>query len=659
MSSSTSTPLSSAPLQLFPSPSASRPPPSKSSMKKPRSNTPSPAHEDLVGIALQISTKPQIATRVQPADRKIKHITITPRSSTIQVDAKPSNLGSPRRQLRTRRSSALSTETMPHVSEPLLEDDQLSPLPINTSFTPSTPPRIRTPTGRLQRTAVPKEITTTVESNEEHVHAEGDQLSPLPSKEFFRPPTPPNLTEYPSPSSFRSAGSTLVRSNSGATQQTPSSATPAPQMRSMFPQYDHSKPLSRQQYHPCPSSALSPVTRPHFSKRVSRPTLKREDSGVALMDEYQSVPKATTADMLGIWHASTAPSRPSGRKVQLELNQPTGQGMSLAIGTAGSSLYHMEATEHKASPKGGQLKQLAIKKTCPETQIASPVAQLSLNDASKVTGTDTLTAISPHQAAVDAIHIVANTPAACEIAYFDPVGKSPEAARLAQDAVGEAHRRHTCELSRTTRRRDSFGAVTASYQLQHPSLVSLAITVSKATSSAAPNDPKAKITLHHPSATEAAVAAENLALLSLDFATNACILDTPGLLALDEPYLLDTVISAVFAVAVIENDQVVRDVMSFAPPPKTPFAPTATKKRPSRSFSSVAIGMEDKNTKKGRWYRPSSRKSKKAVAKHADDDLPALAHGALTVVSLGVRSAIWLLDAGLKVGAGAVKMAVR
>lgn len=629
-------------------------------MKKPRQTAASASQAELVGIALQINARTQIATRVQPADNQIKHITITPRSSTIQVDAKASNQGSPRRQLRTRRrSSAISLDSVQHVSEPLLEDDQLSPLPINTSFIPSTPPRIRTPTGRLQRAAAPKEISTNTGLDAEDVAADVDQLSPLPSKEFFRPPTPTKATEYPSPSSFRSVGSTLVRSNSGATERSPLDAGPAPQMRSMFPQYDHSKPLSRQQYHPCPSAAPPPSTRPHFSKRASKPTLKREDSAVALMDEYQSVPKATPADVLGIWHASTTSTPPSGRKVQLELNQPAGPGISLSIGVGGRSLYSMETSDHVLSFRDSSIKRLAIQKTCPEAQVASPVAQLSVSGASRSTDAEALTVISPHQAAVDAIQIVANTPAACEIAYFDPVGKSPEAARLAQDAVAEAHRRYNCELIRTTRRRDSFGAVTASYQLQHPSLGALAITVAKATSSAAPNDPKAKITLHHPSATEAAIAAENLALLSLDFATNACILDTPGLLALDEPYLLDTVISAVLAVAVIENDQVVRDIMTFAPPPKTPITTAATKKRSSRSFSPMVRGKEAKKVTQGRWYRSLSKKETKAEVKHADDELPALAHGAFTIVSLGLRSAIWLLEAGLKVGAGAVRMAAK
>ena len=64
-----------------------------------------------------------------------------------------------------------------------------------------------------------------------------------------KPPTPPTSipprsraaspTEVPLPQS--SAGSpTLVRSNSGAT----------PVMRSMFPRYDHNKPLNQQQYRP-------------------------------------------------------------------------------------------------------------------------------------------------------------------------------------------------------------------------------------------------------------------------------------------------------------------------------------------------------------------------------------------------------------------------
>jgi hypothetical protein len=525
-------------------------------------------------------------------------------------------------------------------SEPLVEEDQLSPLPINTSFTQSSPPKIRTPTGRMKKPALPMSLGPIPQYRQDEMIADADQLSPLPSKQFFRPPTPPKTKlEYPS------MPGALMRRNSDATNRSPASASSAVTTRSMFPQYDHSKSLSQQQYFPPPSASPASIRTPQFSKHRSplNGSLRQQDSGVALVDLYQQVPKASPSDVLAIWHASTRSMPPTGRKVQLDLDQPRSGSMSLAIGSCGHTLYAMEAAEYITSSKSETVKQISMTKTCPEAKIPTPVAQLSLPHSLEAKSSDSLTSIFPHQAAVDAIQFVATSPAACEIAYFDPIGTSPEAARLAQDAVAEAHVRYTCEVVRSTRRRDSFGAVTASYRLQHPSLGALPITVTKTHSGNNVRDPKAKISLHHPSATEAAVAAENLVLLSLDFANNTCILDTPGLLALDEPYILDTALTAVYAAAVIENDLVVQETITFEPPPKT----AVSTKRRSQSLSQPSTKAQGS---KGKWYKPFGRKSKVVEIKEAEDELPLLARGALGLVGLGLRGAVWVVGSGVKAG---------
>jgi len=261
--------------------------------------------------------------------------------------------------------------------------------------------------------------------------------------------------------------------------------------------------------------------------------------------------------------------------------------------------------------------------------------------------------IFPHQAIVHAIEAVANSPAASAIATFDPTAASPQAARLAQDAVAEARRRYGCTIARSARRRDSFGTITANYSLEHPTLGAFPVTVAQ-TKKTGSRETKCKISLHHPTAAPAAIAAESLVLTFLDFARDACVVDVPGLLALDTPYMIDTAISTLLAIAAIENEAVVKETITFAPPPRTPIKESSGKPR-SRAR------VEKSTSSKHKWYKRSSKAIDKVEKALVGDpvDVPAVTRGAVALLGLSLKGAVFLLETGVRATASVVTHIVK
>lgn len=422
-------------------------------------------------------------------------------------------------------------------------------------------------------------------------------------------------------------------------------------MRSMFPRYDPLRPLDGQQYYPT-SRAPSPAhfTSDQFSKiasPVEKTPLKRYDSAVGLVNGYEHIPAAAHGDLEAVWKASEEEYPCDGRKVQFGLYQPAGHGTALSIGTSHEDLiYSMEkditidASDDLPPPR-----EFAIKKHSPTSPCSSPVAQLILPAKSAAAGRpNTSTAIFPRKAAIAAIESISNSPQACEIATFDPTAESPAAARMAQSAVALAYQNYSCDLINKTRKQDSLGSVVALYDLRHPALGNCAVTVTKSQSATSSTGPRAKISFHHPSATPAAVEADTLNLAFLDFAHNACVLDVPGLLALGSHYIIDTVVCALLAVAVIENDALVAGTLTFDPPPRTPLPRV---KKPD--FQTIDSLSSDASRK---WYkRPDSKKGKQVVVVEEEQvKLPIIARGAIKVAGLTFRVGFW----GVKVTAKAV-----
>ena len=643
---------SSTPLTLFPALHRTAVP-RKSSLKKSTPNASPVTPGELRGVALQITTPSSSGTSpvVAPATDHIKHSLFCDTESST-----PGHYiqGRPKKHVRSRRRSSASQTVTSRSNSPAQVNeslDDITPLPENTSFgPPPTSPR-RHPAAQLKRPTVPAHISVEVLPDEEMMASpNGDKPSPLPTQQSFssRPFAQP---EYPSAISERSGSPTLVRSNSGSSVR---SGRPPPkyttQARSIFPQYDHTRAFQEQQYYPTVRSPTPTLSSEKVSKfdspNMKRPHSDRFDSAVALVDGYEHIPIGTLHDQQEVWKASSNIFPCGGRKLQLGLHQPHGQGTSLAVGVSQDQLlYSMKKEFTSEAHDAPQI--LAVSKHHPFNASADTIAQMCLPDPSRNNKQreDDVVAVFPQLAAVNAIEAISNSPAAAEIATFDPTASGPEAKRLAQDAVAEAHARHRCELVRSTRKRDSLGAVTASYRLEHPYLGSFAITVTKSTAgNRHSKDPRAKISLHHPSATPAAVAAENLVLAFLDFARNSCILDTPGLLALEGPYVIDTVLCALLAVAVIENDALVAETLTFDAPPTSPL-PIAKNK------AGGELASNDSGDSKRRWW--GAKKAKK-VKKQDQVDLPLATEAALGLLGLGFKTAVFVLEVGVKVTAGAV-----
>ncbi|KAK5126875.1 hypothetical protein LTR08_004558 [Meristemomyces frigidus] len=610
-------------LHLFPS-SANTVSPRKSSLKKAQS---APAPIELRGLALQVNAPLSSTPKILPASDHFVH------SLFCDPAASPQSDRSSQRQLSRphtrRRPSETSTQILSSDASQTIDEDQLAPLPMNTHFGASSPPR-RHPSSQLKRPNLPWSISIETQPDVEESLHENDRLSPLPEKTRFISASP-RTSEYPTPLSES-----------------------AP-MRSMFPQYDPTKPATAQSYYPSSMTPVQSLPREKISKDgspIQQPMLKRYDSGTALTDRYEHAPAAQNSDLLRIWNASNDQVSAAGRKVELPLYQPKGKSMTLALGgSAERPLFSMEkALPQSPSQRAKKAQHLAVEKQSPRGGTPVPVAQLALPEctggSSDVKSDTAIIFVFPQAAAVYAIEAIANSPAAQEIATFDPTAKSPEAARLAQDAVAEAHRRHGCELTRTTRKRDSSGAFTATYTLEHPMLGALPITVTKSTTAGASQEPKAKISLHHPSATPAAVMAETLVLAVLDFGRDAFVLDLPYLMALDSRHIIDTAITAILAVAALESDVLITETHTFAPPPKSPFLEAKTTRRNRSSAPTTSR----------RWYKRSSKAidkiQKELVGQPADVGAPVQA--AVALIGLTLKTAIFVLEAGVKVTARVV-----
>ncbi|KAK0944362.1 hypothetical protein LTR29_004050 [Friedmanniomyces endolithicus] len=616
---------SSIPLHLFPSATTYPPPPRKSSLKKPTPIFVAQPQGQLRGLALQVSTGPASPPRILPATDTYKHSLFCEPSTVTVVD----------------QSSPARSPGLPAEITATQNEDRLSPLPINAQFG-SSPRPSRTSSKHLIRPTVPNAIVVKESVGAEPTaSADDDQLSPLPEKIKFSPPSP-RLPEYSGAPPQRSAN-WPTRSTSAATHKTTKSPALHAPMKSIFPEYDSGRPLDQQAYYPTnqayaqslPSAKVSKASNP-----IRRPSIKRFDSALALVDGYEHIPFAETGDLLSLWKASNDQFPVAGRKVQLSLHQPTTRDTAITVGaSANERLFSMSRTPAQSS--AGDAKHWTVEKhEGSHDGVAVPVAQLAVraqsasDDKSQAEGT----AIFPQAAAVHAIEAVANSAAAAAIATFDPTAASPQAARLGKDAVAEAHRRYACVLTRTTRKRDSLGAVTACYNLDHPLLGTLAITVTKKMKSAMTREPRAKISIHHPSATPAAIAADTLVLAFLDFSRDACVLDLPALLALDSLYIIDTTITALFAVAAIENSLLQSETMTFDPPPK-------------QASHSEQKSSQLKRKKSERWAKRSSRVIDKVQAELIGQpaDVGAPVQGAIKFIGFSLKTAAYVLDAGVRV----------
>lgn len=106
------------------------------------------------------------------------------------------------------------------------------------------------------------------------------------------------------------------------------------------------------------------------------------------------------------------------------------------------------------------------------------------------------------------------------------------------------------------------------------------------------------------------------------------------MLALDESYILDVAISAVLAVAVLENEICAREMVEFEPPPTTHSVEGLTK--------SGSVGRKAKRVEKKKRAMESGKER-------------GLVRETVGLVGLGVKGAVWLMGAGLKAARASAK----
>ncbi|EMF11157.1 uncharacterized protein SEPMUDRAFT_68488 [Sphaerulina musiva SO2202] len=314
----------------------------------------------------------------------------------------------------------------------------------------------------------------------------------------------------------------------------------------------------------------------------------------------------------------------------------------------------------RESPSGTTPKRYALQKHCPTTSSSpsssSPVSQLEVPIEDK--NQDQITTIFPKTAAIAAIQAIAESPEARHIATFDPHGESPEAARLAQDAVTSAHRNYSCQLIKKQKSNNK-KPLEAHYELKHPQLGVCAITVTTTTATTAISRSggsgevtKMKISFHHPSATPAAIASETLNLAFLDFAHGACVLDLPSLIALDSRFVVDTVVSALVAVAVIENERFVREQITFEGPPKEVQELCATSSFPTEKEKEEV----EEQKKQIQISRREAKKDEKLKQEKDEDELPGFTRAVFGLMGMGIKGSWWVAKTSVKVTVKGVKM---
>nr|POF04049.1 hypothetical protein CFP56_21805 [Quercus suber] len=623
---------SSTPLSLFPSPASSFPPRS-TSIKRVRAEVNHSPQAKLQGLAVQVSATQPGTSEIRLAREHLNHSLFCnpPIDETAQsvTDA---------HHLQSQHSSSRNVKTpAPNQTSPVSKDQVSSPArPVPTHTTPLKH-------GTSQRRVGPNRKKPKSPADHESLSSSSETAQWEVASD-----APPRY-----PGTARSSGESSTIYND-------TKSSPAP-MRSIFPQYDHTKRLNQQDYFPSRVSRTATIPVEHVSKLgspIEREALQAFDPDITLVEGYEHIPFAESSDVAAIWKASRGEHSSYRRKVRFGLLQPR-ETASIAIGRSQNELVYSMSTKSPSSPSYSHVenigKQFTIQRHAVGTasaQVASLTLPTSNNSIS--TPKSQHTSLFPEQAAVHAIESAVQSPAAAEIAAFDPTGTSQAAARLAQDAVARARKRHDCNLIRSTRKRDSLDAVTARYNLEHPSLGAFPITISKSFGQSAAKGARAKICVHHPTATPAAITAETLVLAFLDFARDACVLDIPSLLSLENPYVIDLAVMAMLAVAAIENDALMSEQLTFPPPPKTPLKTT------SRSPSKNARNSDKKDKAAARKQKKQESQSSKYMKKAKDEllgeqvELPLLAQGALSLVGLSLKVAIVVVEVGVKVTANAV-----
>jgi len=450
-------------LQLFPPPP--RPPRQTSPGRKLRAKTPTP---EPVAERMDSakSTKP-------PADFhelviQVNSLPVSPSSSA----APPStSVASPPR----------AHVTVPHIM-------QTPPTANRPTF--ESPPRPREPSPVLNRIPSPGAYDPRAQSpsvysvNGGHDYMRSSTASPDPARAV---------------SPAFSTDATLVRANSSATQlrnnTSPREEVP---MRSMFPVFDPTRHITQQAYMPTQASPThipkAQISRSPYSPDFYVPHSKITNDGTT---SPPAKPFFTPSHLLdNLWLAANGQDEPAVQMYTLRMHRATAANPTITFGTTPSLPFYSLAQSNLA---GGYevpsiMNELLIQRHHPTQPRVLPISHLDLIappsmdrtvfDSHQQEPVTLLTSIFPKLAALQALDVAANSPAAGHIALADPAATSPAAQRLAEDVLAGAAERECCAL---TWSRDTPNQQTnpwaqhlpseGSYQLHHPTLGTFPIQI--------------------------------------------------------------------------------------------------------------------------------------------------------------------------------------
>lgn len=420
------------------------------------------------------------------------------------------------------------------------------------------------------------------------------------------------------------SGPTLVRSNSGSSVQ-PKMVSPP--MKSIFPEYDPTLPLSQQRYYP-----TDDVPRPSLQRRTGyHQPLASEPSPIS---PTSPVPAAGLSQLQALWNAASGQNAIfHSEKIKLTMHRDEiGSGSmatELRFGSReGRTLYSVSAVDSSS--------ELTIRRHHPARTGIVPVAQVDVATAHKDQKSETT--IFPQQAALAALEAAATTHRANAIAQYDPRASSPQAAQLAFDAVAEAKAQESCQLVRLLQESNGFGIEEHKYELRHPRTGNFEIRVEGAfdiINKESLGSCGGRVTLYQPHDASTTSSTKPHKLITFDMATETLDIDVASFRKLDSRFMIDSAICGVLAVAFAQSNVTQTKVKeeTFAGPPLT------------------EIKVEDlkKKARDSRWRRSLGRKKDKKENASKEERLPGLTRGLLYVLGFSFEAVVWLLGLGVRV----------
>lgn len=468
--------------------------------------------------------------------------------------------------------------------------------------------------------------------------------------------------------SARSGSPSLARSHSVTSKQSAARpATEEPMMRSIFPRYNPDVPLSQQFYTPMITNPPSRIPREHIHRPLNSPKYTPhgniesiEDDGpaprVSAAIPYYTPPTAFDS----LWDATNGQGTPLVQVYTLQMHRiaatTSNEESQLIFGPSESqpfyTLSHTDlGTDLLSDDEGAADHELLITRHNPSKPTSFPISHFALSptpSTSKSTSPSPISAqelpalittIYPKMAALSALEIAANSPAASHIASFDPDASSPAAERLAQDVLLGSAQREACSLvwtkGSTYHQPHSSASPPGTYTLHHPSLGIFPIThegdngpglspllgPSPFTSSrrrpTLSNRP-IRISIINPFANApnpeynyqsgTSTPNDDVVLARLDFGSDCLVLNVASIMQFGNACFIDVLVSTLLAVALAEEKRVRRE-MRFEAPPTTPASRV-------NSSNSTNKATADKDKKKpGFWSRVGKRAENKARSK--------------------------------------------